>query len=238
MDEMHGALQPQLLRDQYWEEVIPESLPHTVASEQIKDGPPVQSTANIYVTREEGEIIAPASLRSIDMTNLNLSDPPGTPRLLKRPSLRSGRRYSSVRSNSSINSNITRKGSLSGSKFSLFKRLISRENSSKVPLTDNHLHPEGGDVFGSNINVSATIPELDENLVTVVSTRRDDDLRKPTVQEIFGKAQGLGSTPTMFCFDEEMGPTSSTRDEGDEVHLLTELSSETASTNPVDNATK
>jgi len=219
---MHSDLHPLLLRDQYWEEVIPESLPHTVASEMIKDGPPVYSTQNIQITKAEAEIISP-SLRSIDR-QVSLGDPPETPSLTKRASMRSVRRerYSSIRSNTSINSNATRKGSIGGSKLSLFKRLISRENSSKLPLPPESHGGESGDVFGSNLNVSDTIPELDENLVTVVSTKREEEVRKPTVQEIFGKPQESGTTPTMFSFDEEMRPNTSVR--SDEVHLLQNLS--------------
>jgi hypothetical protein len=56
---------PELLKDQYWDTVLPIELPHTVASEQYREEPPSYSTANVNVTCEEGEIVSPPSVRSI-----------------------------------------------------------------------------------------------------------------------------------------------------------------------------
>lgn len=64
VDEMHNN-HPELLRDQYWDEVFPTELPHTVASEMYRDEPPCHSTANIFVSKDEGEIISPPSVKSI-----------------------------------------------------------------------------------------------------------------------------------------------------------------------------
>ncbi|ODM95962.1 Bestrophin-2, partial [Orchesella cincta] len=64
VDEMHNN-HPELLRDQYWDEVFPTELPHTVASEMYRDEPPLPSTANIHVSKDDGEIISPPSVKSI-----------------------------------------------------------------------------------------------------------------------------------------------------------------------------
>lgn len=64
VDEMHHE-HPELLKDQYWDTVMPAELPHTVASEQYKEVPPTFSTDNIKVSCQEGEIVSPPSIKSI-----------------------------------------------------------------------------------------------------------------------------------------------------------------------------
>ncbi|KAF4524693.1 hypothetical protein B566_EDAN014294, partial [Ephemera danica] len=55
VDEMHHD-HPELLRDQYWDEVFPSELPYTVASEQYRDEVPEASTANIEVHPDDAMI--------------------------------------------------------------------------------------------------------------------------------------------------------------------------------------
>jgi hypothetical protein len=55
VDEMHHD-HPELLRDQYWDEVFPAELPYTVASEQYRDEIPEASTANIEVHPDDAMI--------------------------------------------------------------------------------------------------------------------------------------------------------------------------------------
>ena len=214
---------PQLLKDQYWDDIVPQELPHTVASEQFKTEPPVSSTANVFVTEDEGEIISPPSLRSVNRANL--SESPGTPSILRRSSIRSHRpRYSSTRSNQSEQSLAPpRKGSASG-KFNLFKRLISRDHGSKLSVAENY-EVGAGDVFGSTMNVDDAIPELDENLVTIVSTRKADEVRKPTVQEIFSHAEDpLSSSSTRSPTSFDAMTVSDGHNENEEELLLNDLS--------------
>lgn len=40
---------PELVRDQYWDEVFPQELPYTLASEPFREEHPQPSTANINV---------------------------------------------------------------------------------------------------------------------------------------------------------------------------------------------
>jgi bestrophin, other len=48
VDEMHEE-HPELLKDQYWEEVVPRDLPYTVASEHYRRDEPKGSAQNYIV---------------------------------------------------------------------------------------------------------------------------------------------------------------------------------------------
>jgi hypothetical protein len=66
VDEMHHE-HPELIRDQYWDEVFPTELPHTVASQPFKDKVPQPSTANIAVTNNEAEYFEPSTIKVDDV---------------------------------------------------------------------------------------------------------------------------------------------------------------------------
>lgn len=57
---------PELIKDQYWDEVFPTELPYTVASEPFRERAPQPSTANIAVSAAEGELLAPPSSLKIE----------------------------------------------------------------------------------------------------------------------------------------------------------------------------
>lgn len=57
---------PQLVRDQYWDEIFPQELPYTLASEPFREKHPEPSTANIYVKNHEAEPIIPPNSVKID----------------------------------------------------------------------------------------------------------------------------------------------------------------------------
>lgn len=48
VDEMHHE-HPELIRDQYWDEVFPAELPYTLATEGLREEHPLPSTAKIEV---------------------------------------------------------------------------------------------------------------------------------------------------------------------------------------------
>ncbi|PNF37152.1 Bestrophin-2, partial [Cryptotermes secundus] len=50
VDEMHHE-HPELIKDQYWDEVFPVQLPYTVETEQFREEHPQPSTANIDVSK-------------------------------------------------------------------------------------------------------------------------------------------------------------------------------------------
>ena len=72
VDEMHHE-HPELIKDQYWDEVFPTELPYTVGAEQFREEHPEPSTANIEVTKANAEVIpiVPSSIRVDDMVGKN-----------------------------------------------------------------------------------------------------------------------------------------------------------------------
>lgn len=48
---------PELVKDQYWDEIFPAELPYTAASKQYHTGPPAPSTAQVAITEEEAEFV-------------------------------------------------------------------------------------------------------------------------------------------------------------------------------------
>lgn len=56
VDEMHEE-HPELLKDQYWEEVVPKDLPYTVASEQYRREEP-KGSAEHYKVKESDALYA------------------------------------------------------------------------------------------------------------------------------------------------------------------------------------
>lgn len=62
VDEMHHE-HPELLKDQYWDDVFPTELPYTVAAEPFREKAPEASTANIAVSAAQGELTEPFSLK-------------------------------------------------------------------------------------------------------------------------------------------------------------------------------
>ncbi|RZF32140.1 hypothetical protein LSTR_LSTR004003 [Laodelphax striatellus] len=159
VDEMHHE-HPELIRDQYWDEVLPTELPYTVASEPFREKHPQPSTANIAVSNAEAEYVAPSSLKIEDMmgnmmgacddnqSGIHFSAEPK--RSTSRVSMysRSRERTMSAGSSNSINTNI---GSIPnslhrvGSVTSVLKRLFSRDGSAGTGVA----------VDGGNAAVSA-----------------------------------------------------------------------------------
>ncbi|GAB0097843.1 Bestrophin homolog [Sergentomyia squamirostris] len=56
VDEMHHE-HPELIRDQYWDEVFPTELPYTVGAEQFREKHPQSSTAKVEIAEAEAEVI-------------------------------------------------------------------------------------------------------------------------------------------------------------------------------------
>lgn len=57
---------PELVRDQYWDEVFPQELPYTLAAEPFRETHPEPSTANIAVTHDDAEIVGPPQSVKVD----------------------------------------------------------------------------------------------------------------------------------------------------------------------------
>uniref|UniRef100_A0A6B2E7G4 Bestrophin homolog n=1 Tax=Phlebotomus kandelakii TaxID=1109342 RepID=A0A6B2E7G4_9DIPT len=56
VDEMHHD-HPELIKDQYWDEVFPAELPYTVGAEQFREEHPQPSTANMAISKGAAEVI-------------------------------------------------------------------------------------------------------------------------------------------------------------------------------------
>lgn len=56
VDEMHEE-HPELLKDQYWEEVVPKDLPYTVASEHYRKNEP-KGSAELYKVKTSEQMYA------------------------------------------------------------------------------------------------------------------------------------------------------------------------------------
>lgn len=61
---------PELVRDQYWDEVFPQELPYTLASEPFREQHPLPSTANIAVMPHAAETITPSTVKVDDMQSI------------------------------------------------------------------------------------------------------------------------------------------------------------------------
>ncbi|XP_036324152.1 bestrophin-1 isoform X3 [Rhagoletis pomonella] len=66
VDEMHHD-HPELIKDQYWEEVFPNELPYTVASERFREEHPEPSTAKIEVSNKAAMPTTLSSVRIDEM---------------------------------------------------------------------------------------------------------------------------------------------------------------------------
>ena len=60
VDEMHNE-HPELIRDQYWDDILPQELPHTVASQPFRTSPHMGSTAHLEMSAYEADIFPSGS---------------------------------------------------------------------------------------------------------------------------------------------------------------------------------
>lgn len=65
VDEMHHE-HPELIRDQYWDEIFPTELPYTAAAEPFREEHPQPSTAGIQLSAAQQEL-QPSSVRIDEM---------------------------------------------------------------------------------------------------------------------------------------------------------------------------
>lgn len=70
VDEMHHD-HPELLKDQYWDEVFPNELPYTIAAERFRENHPEPSTAKIDVPKNAAMPSGMSSVRIDEMVGNN-----------------------------------------------------------------------------------------------------------------------------------------------------------------------
>ncbi|XP_017040126.1 bestrophin-2 isoform X2 [Drosophila ficusphila] len=74
VDEMHHE-HPELLKDQYWDEVFPNELPYTIAAERFRENHPEPSTAKIEVPKNAAMPSTMSSVRIDEMVGNASGDP-------------------------------------------------------------------------------------------------------------------------------------------------------------------
>ncbi|XP_041675450.1 bestrophin-4 isoform X1 [Drosophila eugracilis] len=74
VDEMHHD-HPELLKDQYWDEVFPNELPYTIAAERFRENHPEPSTAKIEVPKNAAMPSTMSSVRIDEMVGNANGDP-------------------------------------------------------------------------------------------------------------------------------------------------------------------
>ncbi|XP_030371286.1 bestrophin-2 isoform X2 [Scaptodrosophila lebanonensis] len=70
VDEMHHD-HPELLKDQYWDEVFPNELPYTIAAERFRENHPEPSTAKIEVSKNAAMPSTLSAVRIDEMVGNN-----------------------------------------------------------------------------------------------------------------------------------------------------------------------
>ncbi|XP_055378516.1 bestrophin-4 isoform X2 [Condylostylus longicornis] len=195
VDEMHHE-HPELIKDQYWDQIFPNELPYTVASERFREEHPEPSTAKIEVPKQAAMATNMSSVRvdemADDASGIHFTAGNGKVRLPSRgssPSL------------ASVSGTMSRVNTVA----SALRRLLSREGAttptcetpqmgtrlpgsvSSASLTgQKNLSTSAGTAAatsGSMRIADQVIEEVDEQL-TITSQRHDPN--KPHVQDIFG----------------------------------------------------
>ncbi|XP_058828042.1 bestrophin-4-like isoform X2 [Topomyia yanbarensis] len=190
VDEMHHE-HPTLVKDQYWDEVFPVELPHTVASAEIKEEPPQPSTANIEVNRKAAEVIPviPSNVRVDEMADDNASGIHFAA-YENKPFHRGGPSNNSL---ASVAQTITRVNTVA----SALKRFFSRDDGasasrpqSATPESQSGPFKFPGSVSSSNLTgrlpdraqgsiriTDQVIEEVDEQQMTITSIQGKNDAR-------------------------------------------------------------
>ncbi|XP_073817465.1 bestrophin 1 isoform X3 [Musca autumnalis] len=195
VDEMHHE-HPELLKDQYWDEVFPNELPYTIASERFREEHPEPSTAKIEVSKTAAMPTVMSSVRIDDMAD----DASGIHFTAGNGKTRPGSSPSLV----SLSGTLSRVNTVA----SALKRFLSRDDSRPGSITPNDetqkykfpgsasaasLAPNANNKpVGSMRITDQVIEEVDEQ--TTITSHRGTDNR-PNVRDIFYQGQQNQSDP-------------------------------------------
>ncbi|CAH0721682.1 unnamed protein product, partial [Brenthis ino] len=218
VDEMHHE-HPELIKDQYWDEVFPSELPYTIATENQREEHPEPSTARVAVPPRQRSMVtvAPSSVKIDEMvpsnTQLQMNDDAqsGIHFIVSRGSKRGKKedRNSMGSSNSMASLQqipMTRVNSVT----SMLKRLFSKDDQRQQSATPAATQTDGGNRFmisASNptLNKPATagggsmkianevIEEVDEQ-TTITSMGKRPEVR-PTAMSLFAQGPLTPSDP-------------------------------------------
>ncbi|EFN85882.1 Bestrophin-2 [Harpegnathos saltator] len=212
VDEMHHE-HPELIRDQYWDEIFPMELPYTAAAQPFREEHPQPSTARIQLSAAQQEL-QPSSVKIDEMLadypkfHSDIADDAASgihftargkmSRSTSRVSTRD-RTLSGGSTSSNLGGSLTRINSVT----SVLKRFFSREDRPDgITMTDIKTP---GKIPSSSSTISdvlvavdrrgsmriGVIEEVDEQ-ITLTSMKHDS---KPHVQSIFAQGPPPASAP-------------------------------------------
>lgn len=201
VDEMHHD-HPELVRDQYWDEVFPQELPYTAAAaaaESMRNTHPLPSTANIAVKPQEQELVAAPPSTKVDMMQAYVDNMQTGPIMFsasntKQPSLKSRKNSSnSLAMGSSVPDSMSMPRVASVT--TMLKRFFSRDDSkndsrgetnvesnemSNLMSNEDKLKKIGNSVKRLTDDV---IEEVDEQ--TTITSQKSQNEPRPTVMNLF-----------------------------------------------------
>lgn len=200
VDEMHHD-HPELVRDQYWDEVFPQELPYTAAAaaaESMRNTHPLPSTANIAVKPEEQEIVAPSSLKADPILQSYAENMQSGPIMFSANKQASFKSRKNSANSLGIGSSVPDSMSRVASVTSMLKRFFSRDESKgdtrgeatvESNLEMNNLI-SADDKDRKHLNsvkriANDVIEEVDEQ--TTITSQASRNESRPTVMQVFGR---------------------------------------------------
>lgn len=212
VDGMHHE-HPDLVRDQYWDDVFPAELPYTSAAEPFREKVPQPSTANIAVDASATEYTNPTSVKVEGSNNPNYAllqedNPSESDRNFVIGSLssklprREREKSISCESNTSVNtlglgSIANSLNKLGGGSMQTLKKIFSgsSENADGVALKTSSQSSDniGMNKGGASLRITdQVIEELDEQMTITASGRLEP---RKAVQDIFSEGNIPSSLP-------------------------------------------
>ncbi|XP_065372538.1 bestrophin-2 isoform X2 [Calliphora vicina] len=214
VDEMHHE-HPELIKDQYWDEVFPNELPYTIASERFREEHPEPSTAKIEVSKNAAMPTVMSSVRIDDMVGNSSETKPNTSNVqavsYKFPDNNieeeaddaSGIHFTAGNGKTRPGSSpslVSLSGTLSrvNTVASALKRFLSRDDSRPGSLTPNDENPKyrfPGSASSNSLAPAANKPvgsmRITDQVIeevdeqTTITSQRVNEQR-PNVRDIFG----------------------------------------------------
>ncbi|XP_050561263.1 bestrophin-4 isoform X8 [Spodoptera frugiperda] len=213
VDEMHHE-HPELIRDQYWDEVFPSELPYTIATENNREEHPEPSTARVAVPVRQRSMVlsAPSQVKIDEMnpsnTQLQMNDDAvsGIHFIVNRGSKRGKKEdRNSMGSTNSMASLQQTPMARTNSVTSMLKRLFSKEEQRGTSATQT----DGGSRFtisasnptlnkpttaGGSMKIANDIIEEVDEQATITSMGKRPETR-PTAMSLFTQAPPTPSDP-------------------------------------------
>uniref|UniRef100_A0A1I8NFV5 Bestrophin homolog n=1 Tax=Musca domestica TaxID=7370 RepID=A0A1I8NFV5_MUSDO len=224
VDEMHHE-HPELLKDQYWDEVFPNELPYTIASERFREEHPEPSTAKIEVSKTAAMPTVMSSVRIDDMVGNQTESNPGSPTTVQAVHYKFPNQDEEADDASGIHftagNGKTRPGSspslvsLSGTLSrvntvaSALKRFLSRDDSRPGSITPNdetQKYKFPGSASAASLAPAANTKPIGSMRITdqvieevdeqtTITSHRGQDHNRPNVRDIFYQGQPNQTEP-------------------------------------------